>query len=159
MRLSQLDDGAMTSALRAALPEADEAEIDALRGVGEGAPGRALAFRGLDIDALDRAMEEIVAKGDPTNARRVALAQSLSSKAAQPRYEAFLARMPSLVAAKARQRRGPALEEALRVWERSREIAGSAVRLSLEPQTTVFELAGLLASLAPKPLARDGYSA
>src|SRR3546814_1034388 len=78
----------MTSALKAALPDADEAEIASLRKVGEGSPGRAIAYRGLDIGALDGAMRDLAAKGDPTNARRSQLAQSLSLKAAQPRYEA-----------------------------------------------------------------------
>ena len=150
LRLSTLDDDAMTSALQASLPDADEAEIASLRQVGEGSPGRAIAFRGLEIDKLDKAMRELADKGDPANARRGALAQSLSLKAAQPRYEAFLARAPSFIASMARQRRGPKLAEALRLWERASDLAGSATRLSLEPQSVVFELAGMLAALAPE---------
>ena len=150
LRLSILDDDAMTSALQAALPDADQAEIASLRQVGEGSPGRAIAFRGLEIDKLDTAMRELADKGDPANARRSALAQSLSLKAAQPRYEAFLARAPSFIASMARQRRGPKLAEALRLWERASDLAGSATRLSLEPQSVVFELAGMLAALAPE---------
>ncbi|HEY9554137.1 DNA polymerase III subunit delta' [Allosphingosinicella sp.] len=150
LRLTTLDDAAMTSALKAALPDADEAEIASLRKVGEGSPGRAIAYRGLDIGALDGAMRDLAAKGDPTNARRSQLAQSLSLKAAQPRYEAFLARAPSLIAEQARQRSGAALAEALRLWERASALAGSATRLSLDPQSVVFELAGMLAALAPE---------
>lgn len=150
LRLSALDDDAMTSALRAALPDADEYEIDGLRRVGEGSPGQAIAFRGLEIDALDRAMREIAAQGDPTNARRSALAQSLSLKAAQPRYEAFLARAPALIAEQAKARRGPALAEAIRLWERASDLAGSASRLSLDTTAVVFEISGLLAALAAR---------
>ena len=149
LRLAPLGDDAMTSALRAALPDADEAEIAALVEVGEGAPGRAIAFRGLDIAALDRAMAALARDGDPANARRAALAQSLALKSAQPRYEAFLARAPSLIAAIAKERRGAALAEALALWERAPALAGSARRLSLDAQSTAFELAGLLAALAP----------
>ena len=76
--------------------------------------------------------------------------QSLALKSAQPRYEAFLARAPSLIAARARERRGAALAEALRLWERAQALAGSATHLSLDPQSVVFEIAGLLARLAPK---------
>jgi DNA polymerase-3 subunit delta' len=150
LRLSHLGDEAMTSALGAALPDADAQEISALREAGQGSPGRAIAFRGLQIDALDKSMRAIADKGDPTNARRSELAQSLALKAAQPRYEAFLSRAPSLIAQKAKQRRGPALAEALRLWERASDLAGSATRLSLDPQSVVFELAGMLAALAPK---------
>ena len=154
LRLTSLGNDAMTSALRAALPDADEEEIASLASVGEGAPGRAIAFRGLDIAALDEAMETLVRDGDPTNARRAALAQSLALKSAQPRYEAFLARAPSLIAATAKQRRGPALAEALGLWERATALAGGARRLSLDPQSTVFELAGLVAALAPASASR-----
>ncbi|HYE29551.1 MAG TPA: DNA polymerase III subunit delta' [Allosphingosinicella sp.] len=149
LRLAPLDDDAMTSALRAALPDAGEAEIAELAAAGRGSPGRALAWRGLDIAALDRALAELVRDGDPTNARRGALGQSLALKSAQPRYEAFLARAPSLIAAEAKARRGPALADALKTWERAQALASSARGLSLEPESVVFELAGMLASLAP----------
>jgi DNA polymerase-3 subunit delta' len=149
LRFSPLDDDAMTSALAAALPDADEEEIAVLAKVGEGAPGRAVAWRGLDVDALDQAMDALVREGDPSNARRAALAQSLALKSAQPRYEAFLARAPSRIAAEARRRRGADLAAALRLWERAADLAGSAQRLSLDAQSTAFELAGMLAALAP----------
>lgn len=149
LRLAPLKSDAMTSALRSALPDADQDEIAQLVEVGAGAPGRAIAFRGLDIAALDREMERLARDGDPTNARRAALAQSLGLKSAQPRYEAFLARAPALIARMARERKGDALAEAVALWERAIGLAGSARRLSLDPPTTVFDLAGMLAALAP----------
>ena len=154
LRLTRLEPDAMRSALRAALPDAEDREIEELAGAGEGAPGRAVAYRGLDIGALQKALDEIAAKGDATNARRSALAQALSPKSAQARYEAFLTRAPSKIADIAKQRRGPALADALRLWERASDLAGSATRLSLDPQSVVFELAGMLAALAPQKAAR-----
>jgi DNA polymerase-3 subunit delta' len=151
LRFSPLGDDAMTSALTAALPDADEGEIAALARVGEGAPGRAIAWRGLDVDALDQTMDALVREGDPTNKRRAELAQSLALKSAQPRYEAFLARAPSRIAAEAKRRRGPALAEALKLWERASDLAGGAQRLSLDAQSTAFELAGMLAALSSLP--------
>ncbi|PSJ37222.1 DNA polymerase III subunit delta' [Allosphingosinicella deserti] len=151
LRLAPLDEVAMEGALRAALPDADDSEIADLKVAGHGSPGRAIAFRGLDIAGLDRAMQTIAREGDPTNARRVALAQSLALKSAQPRYEAFLARAPSLIAALARERRGAALAEAIRLWERAQSLAASARGLSLEPESVVFELLGMLATLAAEP--------
>ena len=150
VRLLRLDDAAMASALHAALPDAEASEIKELTAIGEGSPGRAVAFRGLEIGALEKSLDDIVRKGDPTNARRSALAQALSLKSAQARYEAFLARTPSIIASIAKQRRGAALAEALRLWERAQDLAGSATRLSLDPQSVVFELAGMLAALAPQ---------
>jgi len=151
LRLGPLKSDAMTSALRAALPDADDDEIAGLVEVGEGAPGRAIAFRGLDIETLDAAMQALAREGDPSNAHRAALAQSLATKAAQPRYEAFLLRAPSVIAAAARKRRGAALDEALSLWERALALASNARRLSFDAQSTVFELAGMLAALAPGP--------
>lgn len=150
LRLSALDRDAMTSALRAALPDADDQELAALVEAGEGSPGRAVAWRGLDIGGLDRAMRALAATGDPLNAQRSALASALCLKSAQPRYEAFLARAPSFIAAAARERSGASLAEALRLWERASDLAGGAVRLSLDPQSVVFELAGTIAALAPR---------
>ncbi|MFL6857823.1 MAG: DNA polymerase III subunit delta' [Allosphingosinicella sp.] len=154
LRLSPLGPDAMTSALRAALPEAPEREIAELAAAAPGSPGRALAFQGLDIAALDQAMAELAREGDPANARRSALAQSLAPRSAQARYEAFLARAPSLAAAEARTRRGTALAEALGIWEKVQSLAAAAPRLSLEPESIVFEIGGLLASLAPSPASR-----
>lgn len=151
IRLSTLDDDAMTSALAHAVPDADRAEIAALCEAGRGAPGRAIRYRGLDIHALEDALGDLAANGDPANAKRSALAAALSLKSAQPRYEAFLGRVPSIIAQNARQRRGTVLADALDLWERARALAGSAVPLSLEPQSVVFELAGMVAALAPPP--------
>jgi DNA polymerase-3 subunit delta' len=149
IRLSPLSTDAMTSALRSAAPDAGDAEIAELVKAGQGSPGRALAWRGLDISGLDRAMEALAREGDPTNARRAALAQALSLKSAQPRYEAFLARAPSFIAEAAKGRSGAALAEALRLWERAQGLASSARGLSLETESVVFELCGMLAALAP----------
>jgi DNA polymerase-3 subunit delta' len=148
MRLSALQPDALASALRTAAPDADEAEIGELVAAGQGSPGRALAWRGLDVSGLDRIMEALARDGDATNAKRSALAQALALKSAQPRYEAFLARVPSFIARAARERRGAALGEALRLWERAQGLASSARGLSLETESVVFELCGMLAALA-----------
>ncbi len=148
LRLSPLADDAMTAALQAALPDAEAEEIEALVRVGDGSPGRAIAWRGLDIAALDRDMDALVRQGDRSNARRSALAGSLALKSAQGRYEAFLARAPSRIASEAKGRGGNVGAEAIRLWERASSLAGSARRHSLDPHSVVFELAGMLAALA-----------
>jgi DNA polymerase III subunit delta' len=150
LRLAPLGRDAMTAVLREALPDADPEEIAELAAAGEGAPGRALAWRGLDIAGLERTLAVLADEGDPTGARRAVLAQSLALKSAQPRYEAFLARAPSTIAARAKGLRGADLAAALALWERARELGASARRLSLDPQSTAFELAGLVAALAPR---------
>jgi DNA polymerase III subunit delta' len=151
LRLGLLDEEAMAAALRHAVPDAGPAEIAQLAAAGRGSPGRAIAFRGLDVAALDEAMARIARTGDPANHHRTALAQSLAGKAAQARYEAFLGKAPSFIAAAARERRGPALAEALKLWERASELARVAVRQSFDPQATAFEMGSIIAALAPQP--------
>jgi len=148
LRFSPLADAEMRAVLREELPEADATEIDALVRVGEGAPGQALRFAGLDIGALDAALEQIARTGDPSNAARVALARSLSGKAAQPRYEAFLERAPAFIATAAQSRRHDALDQSIALWGKARDLAASATGLSLDPQATVFQLGSYVAALA-----------
>ncbi|WP_419825353.1 DNA polymerase III subunit delta' [Sphingomonas sp.] len=154
LRFQSLGDEDMTAALGRAMPQAEDREIAALVAAGEGSPGRALGFAGLDVAGLDRAMDKLVARGDADNHERCSLGRTLALKAAQPRYELFLERVPGRIAAEARMRSGGALADAIAAWEKARTLAGSAVRLSLDPQATVFELAGLLASLAPQDAPR-----
>ena len=149
LRFGALSGDQMLLALQRLLPEEPSDEIEALVAVGEGSPGRALGFAGLDIGTLDAAIDRLVGEGDPTNAIRSALAKQLGIKAAQARYEAYLGRVPARIAAEARGREGPALANAIALWEEARRVGESAVHLSLDPSTTVFELATLLAKLAP----------
>lgn len=151
LRFQKLGSDVMTSILHENLPGASDAEIAALVRVGEGAPGRALAFAGLDIAALDASIDRLLASGDPANAERSALARNLALKANQARYEAFLERAPAKMAEEARRRSGPALDRALTLWAEARDLASGAVSLSLDPQATAFTLAGLVAAMAEAP--------
>jgi DNA polymerase-3 subunit delta' len=147
LRFSPLGEAEMRSVLREDLPETSDAEIEALVKAGEGAPGQALRFAGLEIGALDNALEQLARTGDPSNAGRVSLAKALAAKAAQPRYEAFLERAPAFIAAQAKARKGPSLDHAVSLWSKSRELASSATGLSLDPQATVFQLGSYVAAL------------
>ncbi|MEO1167666.1 MAG: DNA polymerase III subunit delta' [Pseudomonadota bacterium] len=147
LKFSRLSDDVMASAITQAEPDMGADERAALVRIGNGAPGQALQYAGLDIAELDAAIAALIAKGDSGNSARAALAQSLALKKAQPRYEAFLDRAPTAIATHARNLEGRALENALSAWEEARSLASGAQRLSLDPQSTVFTLAGLLASL------------
>lgn len=150
VRFNPLDDAAMASALRAASPDMSIADIGELVASGEGAPGLALQRRGLKLGEIDADLQRLSAGGDPHNRLRSALASKLALKAAQQRYELFLKRVPRHIAASARTLRGPRLAQALRLYEHAREIADGAIHLSLDPAMVTFELAGLVAGLAPE---------
>lgn len=150
LRFEALSDGDMAAALRDARPEASDDELAALVRAGEGAPGRALRYAGLDLAGIDSALRAVMAEGDADNRRRLRLAKALSTKTAQPRYEAFLDRAPTLIAEGARVRHGPELTRALDAYAEARELARAARANSLLPADTVFEMTGLIARLAAK---------
>ena len=149
LRFGALSDTDVASILRSQVPDADPEEIASLVAVGVGSPGRALRFAGLDIAGIDAALSALIRGGDTQNASRLALAQQLSGKGAQARYEAFLQRAPAFLAEQVRQRSGDALGLALSHWEQARKLAAQAVSTSLDPQNVVFTLAGHVAALAP----------
>jgi DNA polymerase-3 subunit delta' len=150
LRFEPLGDEQVARILRSELPEVSASEIDALVRAGEGSPGRALGFAGLDIAALESDMAVLAETGDPSNAVRSRLARLLGAKAAQPRYEAFLDRSPSFIAERARTRSGEGLRTALDAYAAARELAGAATGLSLDAGATVFEMSGLIARLSPR---------
>lgn len=148
LRFDPLGEAEVAGVLRAELPEASASEIDALVRAGDGSPGRALGFAGLDLATLDGEMAAIATRGDADNLIRSRLAKTLGAKAAQPRYEAFLARVPTFIAAQARERRGRALDDALHAYDAAARLGPLALAQSLDAQATVFEMGGLLARLA-----------
>ena len=147
LRFDALNDDDVASAIRAVRPDAPDDEVSSLVRASGGSPGRGLRFAGLDIAGLDAAIDAIAADGDPDNMRRVKLAKALGAKAAQPRYEAFLDRAPTIIAGLARTRHGSALAQAIDAHGRARDLAGAAIGLSLDAQATVFEMAGIVAGL------------
>ena len=143
-----LDDDAMTSILTAQRPEMTAAERDRVIAAAAGSAGRALAFAALDLTKLQDAALRILRDGDPTNRRRSDLALELGRKGAAERYAAFLELVPGLVAGEARRLDGGRRERALDAYRDARELTALAPRLSLDPAATVFQLGGILASVA-----------
>ncbi len=148
--LRKLDDDAMTSVLERQLPETTSAERRRLIDLAGGSVGRALATAELDLAPLEAKALAILKDGDPCNARRVALADELAKKGATDRYRAFLDLLPSLLVREARALPVQQRERALAAYDRVRELTAVAPRLSLDPAATVFQLGGILASVAPR---------
>jgi DNA polymerase-3 subunit delta' len=147
-----LDDAAMTSVLERILPETNASERAKLASLSDGSVGRALAFAELDLAPLEESALQIVHNGDPHNALRSELANQLSRKGAGDRYTAFLELIPSLVAREARNLREPQRQQALKAYDKVRELTAVAPRLSLDPAATIFQIGGILASVAPEPV-------
>lgn len=148
VRLSPLGSADMAAALRIADASLNEADVMELTQIGAGSPGRALALTGLDVSEMRSALDRIAQTGDPINEERLALAKSLSGKAARKRFEAFLEQVPAFIAERAKLRAGKRLQDAITHWELARDLAAQAIPLSLDPAATIFELCGHVAALA-----------
>lgn len=150
--LKKLDDDAMTSVLEQQLPEATSAERQRLVAIAGGSVGRALATAELDLAPLEAEAVAILRQGDRYNERRTALADALARKGAGERYRVFLDLLPALLVREARALPAEQREQALSAYDRIRELTALAPRLSLEPAATIFQLGGILASVAPRRL-------
>lgn len=149
LRFNRLADPVVATILERAAPELDDDDRATLVRIAEGAPGRALRFAESGIAALVDQLEELaISAPAAAPARAQALARSLAGKANTARYEAFLELAPAMIARVARQRHGPALAQALALWEASSDLAGSAVGLSLDPGQVAFDLGIKVAGLA-----------
>jgi DNA polymerase-3 subunit delta' len=148
LQFQPLDDDAMTSILEMQVPDMNGPERTRLVSLAGGSIGRALAFASLELGPLEEESVHILRHGDADNSRRSALAGQLARKAAADRYAAFLELLPSLVAKEARILADPQRERALDAYQRVRELTAIAPRLSLDPAATVFQLGGILASVA-----------
>jgi DNA polymerase-3 subunit delta' len=143
-----LDDDAMTSILAKALPEQKDFERARVIAAADGSAGRAIALAELDLVSLEDKAIKILRQGDPTNGRRSDLALELGKRGAGDRYAAFLEMLPSVIAREARSLTGAPRLRAVDAYARTRELVAIAPRLSLDPASTVFQLGGILASVA-----------
>ncbi len=147
LRFEPLDSEKMRTVLSGLLPDAPPEEIESLLGLSGGAPGIALEFAGLGISELEAEIEKIIDSGDPDNHIRSQLAAKLALKAAQPRYEAFLRRVPARIAEFARHREASKTLSAIEAWKQSTELAARALGLSLDKNVVVLQMGSLLAGL------------
>ena len=141
---------AMTSILARCLPNLKESDQLKAIEAASGSAGRAIALAELDLVSLEETARQILRKGDPTNARRSALANELGKRGAADRYAAFLELLPSVVAREARALGGASRQRAVDAYAQTRELVAIAPRLSLDPASTVFQLGGILASVADR---------
>jgi len=143
----------MAIALAAAAPDASDADIATLVRTGNGAPGQAIDFIGLDLGKLEDAMTSIVQTGDRSNTLRSGLAEQLALKSAQPRYEAFLRLAPIFIADHARKRPATDALSTVEAWRAATSPAQRTISLSLDKQSVVLQIGSLLASLQPNKAA------
>jgi DNA polymerase III subunit delta' len=147
-----LYDDAMTAVLAEQLPELTSTKRDKVIAGAFGSAGRAIALAEHDLVSLEQAALAILREGDPANRRRSDLALELGKRGAGDRYSAFLELLPSVIAREARTLDGARRERAVEAHARARELVAIAPRLSLDPSSTIFQLGGILASVAEPQL-------
>ena len=143
-----LDNDAMTSVLSRTLPDQKDFERARVIAAAGGSVGRGLALAELDLISLEEKAIRILRQGDTTNSRRSELATELGKRGAGDRYAAFLDVLPSVIAREARELAGAQRQRAVDAYAQARELVTIAPRLSLDPSATVFQLGGILASVA-----------
>ena len=146
----RLGDDAMMSLLSRSLSTETATHLGSIASFAEGSIGKALDIAALDLAPLEKEAQAILREGDPDNARRSKLAGALGNKSAADRYAAFIELIPGLLAREAVGLSGEARGRALDAYARARETVALAPRLSLDPAATVFQLGGILASVALK---------
>ncbi|WP_260484128.1 DNA polymerase III subunit delta' [Sphingomicrobium flavum] len=151
LEFQPLKDDVMASVLRQQLPGKSADEFSALTELSQGSAGRAIAMAELDLASIVDQARAIMRRGDPTNAGRAALVQSLTNKANAERYARFLDIVPSLIAAEARTADPMQREALLEAYREVRQIAAVAPRLTLDPGSVVLRIGSKLAHAAPQP--------
>lgn len=150
LRFQPLVDDDVARVLAEALIGVDEDTRQTLVPAAGGSPGRAVQLVNADVAGLNMALDGLAtATAGEAGGRALSLAKSLTPKAALPRYEALLDLVPAYIATAARELTGSRLARGLALWEKATSLANSALPLSLDPQSVAFELAELVASLAP----------
>ena len=147
LRFDPLNDAQMRDVLSEEAPEMPFEERELLIRSGSGSPGQALNFAGLGLAEIEEAINAILHTGDANNALRHKLAEALSLKAAQPRYEAFLRYVPARIAAYARSVSTVHVMPAIEAFHAAETLAARAIGISLDKQAVVFQMGSLLASL------------
>ena len=146
LRFEPLPDERIGDLLQEARPGMDTKEVAMLVAAANGSPGRALQYADAGLAEIGEQLRAIAA-GDADNRHGIKLAQSLSGKAADARYRAFLAFAPGYAARLIR--RMPTADQggAVDLWQDIVALAQSAAPKSLEPQMVVFRICGLMARL------------
>ena len=146
LRFKRLSREITDEILQAALPDEKPKERQMLADAGSGSPGVSIRYAGLGLDIVEDMLDAILSSGDPNNDHRTRLANLLSGTASRRRYEAFLERVPAYLAA-ARARPGINARNLVQCHAAARELADTALRLSLDPRATVFEMGSIVAGL------------
>lgn len=146
MRFDPLSDQDMMKVL-STHDDIAETERSALIKAASGSPGQALAFKGLDLAEIEAAMDHVRQSGDASNEIRTRLIKLLSLKAAQKKYEAFLRRVPSYIAANAENVNVSQIDSVCAAYDKSNILAARAMNLSLDKPAVIFEMVRLLSTL------------
>ncbi|GAB5481505.1 MAG: hypothetical protein Pars92KO_12620 [Parasphingorhabdus sp.] len=150
LRFDPLDDDQMRQVLSSVAPKLEETELNALIAAGEGSPGRALQYVDAGLAELENLARDIMRTGDKSNQIKNDLARKLSLKAATLRYQAFLARAPSLMAQHIKSTGNKPSGNAIELWREASDLAAMASPKALDNQAVIFRLGSLMGSLAQR---------
>ncbi|MFZ1737838.1 DNA polymerase III subunit delta' [Sphingorhabdus sp.] len=147
LRFNPLSPQQMTAILAEEAPELAGNALERLIASSNGSPGQAIAHAALDLAAVEASMDLIIDRAQPGHAETHKLADALSAKSAQMRYEAFLRRVPSKIAEFSRSQPLPVAAAGAEAYHAAETLAARALALSLDKPAVVMQMGNLLASL------------
>jgi len=148
IRFAPLNPEEMRQALLQHDDQMDAATMESLIEAGQGSPGQALLLETAKLSELMMLCQELMAEGDPDNAKRSELVKVLSPKAESPRYQAFLKHLPQTVAHYVRGLPQQGHLSAIDLWQQISTLAGQAQPKSLDNKAVIFQLGSLMARLS-----------
>jgi DNA polymerase III subunit delta' len=106
-----------------------------------GSPGRALRLADAGVDDVLSIIDQAIA-GDLDSADSIAVAERMSGRDAQSKYELYLELFPDRMGTALKNRKGD-LEPAFALWDRARKLSQQAAPLSYDPLLVIHELNSL----------------
>jgi DNA polymerase III subunit delta' len=129
------------SHVEAILEQHDLYATDAVLALSSGSPGRALRLADAGVDDVLGDIDRALA-GDLTALEAITVAEGLSGRDAQARYELYLELFPDRMGALLKTRRGD-LEPAFALWDKARTFCRQAMPLSYDSLLVIHELNGI----------------
>jgi DNA polymerase-3 subunit delta' len=149
-------DADIDALLKEAVPRADATVRAAAIAAARGSPGAALEFVDLDLGAMHAVMREIAAQGDPSYARRGALADALGARPDRRRQLAMIDLARAVLAARMADTDRAALPALVDAHAEMVRLTAQAPTFNFDAGLLAQEIGGLLASLTVPSAPRHG---
>ncbi|MCB2050300.1 MAG: DNA polymerase III subunit delta' [Novosphingobium sp.] len=149
LRFPAVDDAAIDTLLRDAVPDSDGAARAAAIAAAQGAPGTALQFIKEDLAEIYALMRQIVAEGDRGFSHRGKLARAIGARPGRERIQAVMELARGALSSQMRTADGQRLARVIEAHSRLSKLTGIAPTYNFDPGLLIMDIGTLLAQAAP----------